>query len=379
MASLPAGSAVGEMERGPSERDRHRWERAYPILFERHASVHEVFDEARFERLFRASPIPMGMGTLDEGRILDVNRRACEYFGYAREEMVGRTVLELGLWADPDDWARTIATAQQAGEVRGLEARLRRRTGEVMDALLYLDLLPVGEAAPLLVGMLMDITERKRLEEERERLLGHLRRLTRRLVGLQERERREIARELHDEIGQLLTGLKLALEGAAGGVPREAPALVEELLARVRSLSMDLRPAILDDLGLLPALEWLAERQGAQGRVRVRLSHAGIEGRFAPELETAAFRIAQEALTNVARHARAAEATVRVEAGRGGVRLVVADRGVGFDPGLAAGQGLSGMRERAVLLGGRLTVDSAPGGGTRVEAILPLRRPPERA
>jgi signal transduction histidine kinase len=214
--------------------------------------------------------------------------------------------------------------------------------------------------------------------------------LSRRLVEAQEAERRYIARELHDEVGQTLTGIKLILEMAArspaekvGASLGEAQALVDALMIRVRELSLDLRPAMLDDLGLLPSLLWHFGRYTAQTNVQVTFKHTGLEGRrFAPEIETAVYRIAQEGLTNVARHAGVSEATVRLWADRDRLGVQIEDRGAGFDPeaALAAGStsGLAGMRERATLLGGQLTVESAPGTGTRLTAEVPLSGQIER-
>jgi signal transduction histidine kinase len=196
-------------------------------------------------------------------------------------------------------------------------------------------------------------------------------------VLLEEAERRHIAKELHDEVGQSLTALKLRLQVAE---PSEqvvqARGLVDELLQRVSNLSLDLRPAMLDDLGLVPALVWLCERYTAQTSVQVELMHSNVDQRMSPVVETAAFRIVQEALTNVARHAGVARATVRVWRDERGVGVQVSDDGKGFDAdaALAAGRstGLSGMRERAAALGGTLAIESAPGGGTRLQAELPL-------
>lgn len=214
----------------------------------------------------------------------------------------------------------------------------------------------------------------------RERLQA----LSRRLVEVQEAERRHTALELHDEVGQILTGLKLILE-ASTRLPadktraslNEAKALLNELIMRVDDLSLDLRPTMLDDLGLLAALLWHLERYTAQTNVRVTFQHTGLEGRrFAPEVETAAYRIVQEALTNVARHADVSEATVRAWADQDVLAVQIEDQGAGFDPEatLAAGDttGVAGMRDRAVLLGGKLTVESAPGTGTRLTAEFPL-------
>jgi PAS domain S-box-containing protein len=220
----------------------------------------------------------------------------------------------------------------------------------------------------------------EQVRDGRERLQA----LSRRLVEVQEAERRNIARELHDEIGQLLTGLKLLLEMSARVRPEkvmarlgEAQSLANELMMRVRELSLDLRPAMLDDLGILPALLWHFERFTELSKVQVLFRHSGLEGqRFSPEVETAAYRIVQEALTNVARHAKVAEVAVRLWVDENALDLRIEDRGAGFDPeatlSAAASSGLAGMRERAALLGGRLTVTSTPGSGTQVMAELPL-------
>jgi signal transduction histidine kinase len=203
-----------------------------------------------------------------------------------------------------------------------------------------------------------------------------------RLVDVQETERRLLARELHDEVGQSLTALKLQLELAAHRAEpaslERAGAVVNDLIEQVRNLSLDLRPAILDDFGLLPALLWHVERYGRLTGVRVRLEHHGLDVRFPQAIETAAYRIVQEALTNVARHARVQEVRVAVRASADDIGIEIEDCGEGFEPARPAPQpstGLSGMRERATMLGGDVKVVSAPGQGTLIRASFPLERP----
>jgi GAF domain-containing protein len=213
-------------------------------------------------------------------------------------------------------------------------------------------------------------------------LFSRLQGLSRRLMEVQETERRHLARELHDEIGQLLTGLRLTLDLPEPAAPlvrdrlRQAQALVEELLDRVRALSLDLRPSILDDLGLLPALLGHVERYTSQTKTQVRLEHSGLDRRFPVETETAVYRIVQEALTNVARHSGVDRVTVRLWATDIVLGVQIEDHGAGFDPGAVLGHsssgGLAGLRERAALLNGHLTVDSRPGQGVRLTAEVPL-------
>lgn len=214
----------------------------------------------------------------------------------------------------------------------------------------------------------------------RERLQA----LSRRLVELQETERRAIARELHDEVGQALTGLSLVLGMAARTATSgahdhlgEAQTIVTQLLKQVRDLSLDLRPAMLDDLGLVSALTWQVRRYISQTGIEVDVKVMGLEGkRFPPAVETAAYRVIQEALTNIARYARVKTARVRVWTEADCLGLLIEDEGIGFDAERIASinqsSGLIGMRERALLLGGQFVLESAPGEGTRIHAKLPL-------
>lgn len=214
-----------------------------------------------------------------------------------------------------------------------------------------------------------------------------LRSLSSKLVEVQETERRFLARELHDEIGQVLTSLKLALQiaGREGARPVDANlnvavGMVDDLMGRIRQLSLDLRPQMLDDLGLMPALDWLFQRHFKQIGLRVLFKHTPLKQRLPAQQETALFRIVQEALTNVARHARVHEVTVRLwqDSQNQTLGVQVHDTGVGFDVpkvlGARASSGLAGIRERAALLGGQFTLDSSPGAGTRLTVELPAAR-----
>lgn len=190
------------------------------------------------------------------------------------------------------------------------------------------------------------------------------------------------ARELHDETLQGLTGARMVLSaglarddaGALRGSAENVDALIGDEMGKLRDLIAELRPAALDDLGLGPAIESLAKRQAAIGGLNVETSiELGIEQRLARDTETAVYRIAQEALSNAVRHAGARRVRVRVDQRSDRLEISVQDDGRGFDPdGVSAGFGLTGMRERALLAGGRLTVASADGGPTCVTAVLPL-------
>ena len=211
--------------------------------------------------------------------------------------------------------------------------------------------------------------------------------LSTRLIEVQEDERREIARELHDEIGQALTLVKIKLQQAARLHGRDTEILLEDCieiadytLKQVRDMSLDLRPPLLDDLGLAPALEWTLQRREQAAGWQTTIAADALPGRLAPEIETACFRIAQEALTNVARHAQARKVDVRLGIAGDELELAVRDDGRGFlleevkrRPAQRASLGLVSMKERAALVGGRLEINTTVGGGTEVRAAFPLR------
>jgi PAS domain S-box-containing protein len=332
--------------------------------------------EARLRCFFEAAF--EGLVIHEGGTILDANQAAAEMFGYRPQGFVGRDALDFAAPVSRD----LIRERISAGDERPYETVGVRKDGSTFPLEVRgKNLSFQGRAAR--VTALRDLTELKRAERLLQEYAGRLQALSRRLLQVQERERQALSRELHDEVGQVLTGLHLTLElgerlGGKGlrQAVREARRMVQDLTARARDLSLRLRPTMLDDLGLLPALLWLIERYTAQARVRVAFHHQGLDRRLSPEGETAAYRIVQEALTNVARHAGVGEVTVRVTLEEGTLRIQVEDQGTGFDPdaALASGAccGLSGMRQRAALLGGRLTIESAPGAGTRLSVEWPV-------
>ena len=220
------------------------------------------------------------------------------------------------------------------------------------------------------------------LEEANERLKT----LSKRLLGIQEEERLAISRELHDDIGQTLGALKIGLHRLEGASAKARPGLADECMAAVhaaleklRTLAMELRPPQLDQLGLKEALEWLAARQSAVSGLAVVCRFEGLDARPPPALESACYRIVQEALNNATRHARAKNVVISVEWDCCSLRCDVRDDGFGFDAdaarvrGIRSGSmGLIGMEERAHLAGGRLIVESIAGAGTLVSATFPV-------
>src|ERR1041384_4397297 len=222
------------------------------------------------------------------------------------------------------------------------------------------------------------------LFEELQDAHNRLKVLAHSLIHAQESERKRLARELHDRIGQALIAVQIDLQSMQvrlNGNDRleESLSIIEEALSQVQDLSLELRPSLLDDLGLVSALRWYVERTAERGRLLRFFSADPIEMRLAPQFETACFRIAQEALTNVVRHAHAKVVGIRLKSRETDIQLIIKDDGNGFPVidvmsrnGTDTSLGLQGMRERAAALGGTVEITSGPGKGTEVRATFPL-------
>jgi signal transduction histidine kinase len=262
---------------------------------------------------------------------------------------------------------------QTAQEVQAIYSRVQQRVYVFLTATLL-----VIAATGLYL-----IRSNRRVFAEIAALAEERRDLARQLITAREATLRDISRELHDEFGQLLTAISLRLQVAKNS-PEAAPASLDECAAlvarageRVRGLALELRPTMLESAGLDGTLRWLAELHSRQGPVAVTVS--GRTADLPNDVAITAFRIAQEALTNVMRHARAREVRIELVQVDGSLRVSVQDDGVGFDVAAtrkkAAAQGhlgLVGMKERAEILGGELDIVSPPGGGTRVSVSLPF-------
>jgi signal transduction histidine kinase len=265
------------------------------------------------------------------------------------------------------------------------------RGSDVFGALSVFDVDAIGPFKENKVMLLNLFAARAAVAVENARLFDQvtssrvrLQDLSRRLVEIQETSRRELARELHDEIGQVLTGLDLMLKGLkkAPGVPQDqigaAEILVEELSNRVTSLSLTLYPAILEDLGLLPALiSYINNIQKLTG-IKINFEHTGLKKRFDLRIETTVYRVIQEALTNVTRHGQTDTVILRIWANRDSLSVQIEDQGVGFIPAQilssGKGSGLTGIQERVFAVGGTVEIDSSPGIGTTILVILPIQK-----
>ena len=343
--------------------------------------------EEKYSILFHKAAIPAVLVAIPENTIEDANLAFEQTFGYTRRELIGKTSVTIGL-IDTAMRDRLLGNLLTGNLERGFETRMRAQNGSELIAWITASLVEFG-GRRYAIATLQDLTERKRAEEEREALLADLQTSrakllaqSRKLIDVQEAERRVLALELHDELGQTINSIKLSLDliprldaQAAAEQLQRAQALTANLVEHVRRLALELRPSMLDDLGLLPALNWLLKNYSVQTHESVSFQHEGLEQRFPPQVEAAVYRIAQEALTNIIRHANYAGVTVEVWVDARTLNLQIRDAGPGFDMQSLAGHassGLGGMRERARLLGGELLVESEVGQGTTITAWLPF-------
>jgi PAS domain S-box-containing protein len=325
-------------------------------------------ERAVLDKLFDQTP--EAVAVTRNGEVVRVNREFTRLFGYEPREAMGRRLDGLIASGAGED----AAAAEGRMPIEGFRRRKDGTQIRVAGVCVHVAM-PTGETEQY--SLMRDVTEQKRAEQA-------LRLFPRRLIETQEAEKQRIARELHDEVGQMLTGVGMLL-GSTEGMPAdaktriaEARTVLHDLTARVRGMSLDLRPALLEDFGLVRALRTLLQRYERQTGIRVAFEGEGLEGRrFRPEIEITAYRIVQEALTNVARHAQVQEAAVRLSCNDEALRVEIADRGRGFDfAAQSTGTvGLAGMFERAAAVGGELMLAPSAGSGTRVVARLPLESP----
>jgi PAS domain S-box-containing protein len=345
--------------------------------------------EMRYRRLFETAQDGILILNADTGQIDDVNPFLTEMLGYTREQLLGNKLWEIGPFKDTKASKAEFRELQREAYVRYDDLPLETSDGRSINVEFVSNVYQVN-GGKVIQCNIRDITQRKRAQGKLKESRRRLQVLSRRLVEVQETERRHLARELHDEVGQALTVIEmnvqalLASPGADALVPRLKQSLevVERVQEQVHDLSLNLRPSMLDDLGLEPALRWCTERQAALAGLQAEIRADPLEQRLDPMIETECFRVAQEALTNVVKHAKARTVTVELSKNDddGQLHLSVRDDGVGFDVATlreqavrGASLGLLSMEERASLAGGGLEYDSTPGQGTEVHAWFPLK------
>lgn len=350
--------------------------------------------EERFRAIFEFAPVGILVGDAN-GRFVQANQASQAILGYSATQLQQRTFRDITC---PDDLEESTRLHQALTESRidhfRQEKRYQCRKGKVIWSDTTVFSIQGSDEARYTIALLQDITEKKRIEAEQERLFSELqtaherlKELSRRLVEVQEAERRHIARELHDEVGQALTAVNIHLQKMDQLCDKESlkPELEESIhiikhtLQQVRNLSLDLRPSLLDDFGLVPTLRWYLDRQTRLASFATRFE-TNLETRLPAELEVTCFRVVQEALTNVMRHAQAGKVSIELNQYPTIIELIIQDDGVGFDPQSAlkeaiggASLGLLSMEERVILAGGQITITSQPGHGTNIQVLFPIK------
>jgi PAS domain S-box-containing protein len=343
--------------------------------------------EMRYRRLFETAQDGILILNADTGQINDVNPFLTDMLGYSRKQLLGNRLWDIVPFKDVGASKAEFRDLQRESYVRYDDIPLETRDGRAINVEFVSNIYQVNGDRVVQCNI-RDITKRRRAEEKLKEYDRKLQVLSRRLVAAQETERRNIARELHDEIGQSLTVIQLNLQALLQSPGQRTPAsrlkesleVVDHVLEQVQDIALNLRPLILDDLGLEPALRWFTAQQAALIGLQIRFHADPLEQRLNPVIETECFRVAQEALTNVVRHAGAKTVSVELRKETGKLHLRVHDDGIGFDVGAVREQALRGaslgllsMEERAALAGGGLEYKSAPKQGTEVHAWFPLK------
>lgn len=352
--------------------------------------------EERYRNIFESAVEGIFQTTTD-GRYLAVNPALARVYGFASPQEMIAAVTDIArqVYVDPKRRDEFIRLMQKEEEVFGFESQIRRKDGSVI--WISENVRAVRDASGVITGyegMVENITKRKEAEEQLQQSLDQLRTLSGRLEVVREEERARIARELHDELGVWLTGLKIDLSrvnvmvGEGEGsklrrkVSKKVQAMIEQVdgtITAVQRIVSELRPAVLDDLGLVAALEWQCEDFQRLSGIACTCTATAEDIAIEPERATTVFRICQEAFTNVARHAHATAVRVTLEERDGSLLLSVSDNGEGIpDHKIMDPQsfGLLGMKERAALLGGEVTITGSPEKGTTITMRLPGRTPP---
>ena len=325
-----------------------------------------------------------------DGKMVFLNEAGAKMLGIDPEKVEEVHILQV----IPDrlqEKARTeiLPALREGGNWAGELQYLNLKTGELTDvyAMAFTVSIPDAGEPLYLANVSLDMTERRRAEEELRKSNEQLRALSARLQTVREEERTMVAREIHDELGQSLTALKMDISWLAKRLPKGPESwvqrtqamgqLVDTTIGVVRKISAQLRPGMLDDLGLKAAMEWQLQEFQARTGIKCRFSSNREEFPLNRERRTAAFRIFQETLTNVARHANTSRVEVGLNDHDGSLILEVRDRGKGITKRKVSSPqslGILGMRERALLLGGEFQIRGIPGKGTTVTVKIPFRR-----
>ncbi len=391
-AALPPGALLMNREPTVWERGRKYFVAGFAVMVAQTLLILGLFwhrrrrrkaelelgkSEEKFSRAFRESPLAITIVKVSDGRYVEVNETFELLTGWKRDEVIGRTPLEIDLWVSPDQRTAFIRELHEKKNVRDREIPFRRKDGQIRTSLGSAELIEVnGESCAL--SVIADITERKLAEEA-------ISSFSRRLIEAQETERTRIARELHDDINQRLAMVEVSLKVLKQDLPdseqktsrriEETCAQLSELESDIQALSHRLHPSKLEYLGLEAATSSLCRELSERQKVKIGFRCDGLPEDLPEDVSLCLFRVLQEALHNAVKHSGVNEFEVSLEYVSQEIQLRVHDSGAGFDPTLTTaehGLGLTSMNERLKLVSGELSIHSRPQEGTTILARVPI-------
>jgi PAS domain S-box-containing protein len=351
----------------------------------RHVVERLVASEKKYKLLFESNPLPMLMMGLYDLNITDVNEAAVQQYGYSKGDFLMKSIKDL----TPSDDDPSSFVAYMKDETPGYRNAGVWKHARQNETIMCVEVFVYGmvlDGKKMKLVLAYDITQKIEAENRLKQYLEEIRMLTGHLQEIREEERKNVAREIHDELGQQLTVLKMEvawmvrkLEGPEMKFETKLQALLETIdatMKTVRRICAELRPTSLDDLGLIAAIEWHAKQFEHKSGIRVDLDLPQELVNLSPEIKTGLYRIFQESLTNVARHADARVVEIRLVVEEMMIVMHITDDGKGFDT--EAGQkqtlGILGMKERSLMMGGQYIISSRPGKGTRIMVSIPLEK-----
>lgn len=336
----------------------------------------------KYKLLFENNPLPMWMLRLPEYNFIDVNHATLSQYGYSRDEFLALNILDLRPGEEATRFNAALNTKMRGVHYAGIWKHKKKNGTLLYVDVITHDFINDGKATRLVLAN--DVTEKYIADEKLKESFTAIRELSEHLQNIREEERAHMAREIHDELGQLLTVLKMDVSWLNKRVVPTEPGIKEkftELLEMldttvktVRRIASELRPTLLDDLGLVAAMEWHLEEFEKRSGIAKEFNTSVTEVTIDDSMKIGLFRILQESLTNVARHSHAQKVNVGLEKNNGHIILKITDNGKGFDTSRTTRKtlGLLGMKERTEMMGGEYQIKSKPGEGTVVEVKVPV-------
>ncbi|MFI5124978.1 MAG: histidine kinase [Chitinophagales bacterium] len=341
-----------------------------------------IQSERKYKMLFESNPMPMWVLSLENYRITDVNHAALRHYGYSKEEFMMLDSRKMRPLEEEQRFLEDMRQKIQGVSNRGHWTHRKKGGGLIQTEISVLDF--ESEGKPVRLVLSNDITEQFRTADKLKRSYDEIRGLASHLQDVREEERAGIAREIHDELGQQLTSLKMDLSWLSKKMNPEnefirerianSLSLLDDTIKTVRRIASELRPGILDDLGLVPAIEWQAEEFQKRFSIPTYFSSDLDKTNFPAGVSIGLFRICQESLTNIARHAFASKINIALNQEAENILLSIEDNGKGFQSEKHGDQktlGLLGMKERALMMGGKFQIESRQGKGTSVYVTVP--------